>query len=135
MRYTSCFIVLISLGMAPFEDSYCQEVYVVSSQPRFVTTNQRQCDLEAVRVDNSESSALIGGIAGGVIGNQLGKGSSRDTATAVGVVTGAMVGNRLGQDQATYETREVCRTVPVTIQKGEVVTFSYRGRVFSHIFD
>lgn len=73
MRYTSFFIVLISLGMAPFEHSYCQEVYVVSSQPRFVTTNQRQCDLETVRVDNRESSALIGGIAGGMIGNQLAK--------------------------------------------------------------
>jgi uncharacterized protein YcfJ len=135
MKKVSILIALISLSVSPFEDSYSQEVYVVSSQPRFVTTNQRQCNLETIRVDNGQSGALIGGIAGGVIGNQLGKGSSRDTATAVGVVTGAMVGNRVGQDQIAYETREVCRTIPVTIERGEIVTFSYRGRVFTHIFE
>jgi hypothetical protein len=29
----------------------------------------------------------------------------------------------------------VCDSVPVTVQRGETVTFRYRGRMFSQTFD
>lgn len=112
---------------------YAQDVYVISVQPKLVTVQQRQCRLEQVRVDNSGTGAVIGGIAGGVIGNQV-KGSGKEAATAVGAITGAIVGSRIGQDQVSYETREVCEYVPTTVQQGETVTFSYRGRQFTHTF-
>lgn len=114
-------------------DVYAQDVYVISVQPKLVTIQQRQCRVEQVRVDNSGAGAVIGGIAGGVIGNQV-KGSGKEAATAVGAITGAMVGSRIGQDQVTYENREVCEYVPTTVQQGETVTFSYRGRQFTHTF-
>lgn len=124
-------LILSAYSHSP--NAQAQDVYVISVQPKLVTIQQRQCRIEQVRIDNSGTGAVIGGIAGGVIGNQV-KGSGRDAATAVGAITGAMVGSRIGQDQVSYENREVCEFVPTTVQQGETVTFSYRGRTFTHTF-
>lgn len=129
------FVFIFFFSYMKSERAFAQDVQVLSIQPRFVSVVQRQCRIEQVRVDNSNPGTVIGGIAGGVIGNQMGKGSGRDAATAVGVITGAMVGNRIGQDQATHENREICENVQVSRQQGEIVTFSYRGRVFIQAFD
>jgi uncharacterized protein YcfJ len=112
-----------------------QDVYVMSTQPRFTTVYQQQCQLVSVREDNSGVGTVIGLIAGGIIGNQVGGGSGRDIATVIGAGVGASVGNRIGQDQATTGQRQVCQNVPITVQSGETVTFSYKGRVFTHIFN
>jgi uncharacterized protein YcfJ len=114
--------------------SYAQDVYVVSSQPRFVTTNQQQCRTVAVYEDNSGVGTVIGAIAGGVIGHQIGGGFGRDVATVLGTGIGASVGQRIGQDQRQVVNKQVCDLVPVTIQQGEVVTFNYKGRVFTQVF-
>jgi uncharacterized protein YcfJ len=112
-----------------------QDVQVVSVQPRWVTTQQQQCQQVQVRQDNSTIGTVIGGVAGGILGNQVGGGRGRDLATAAGAVTGAVVGNRIGQDQGSYTTRQECTMVPVTMQKGEIVTFNYKGRVFTQAFE
>lgn len=112
-----------------------QDVYVMSVQPRFSTVYQQQCQVVSVREDNSGVGTVIGLIAGGIIGNQVGGGSGRDIATVIGAGVGASVGNRIGQDQATNSQRQVCQNVPITVQSGETVTFSYKGRVFTHIFN
>jgi len=111
-----------------------QDVYVVSVQPRFTTVYQQQCQTVSVREDNSGVGTVIGLIAGGIIGNQVGGGSGRDIATVIGAGVGASVGNRIGQDQISGGQRQVCQNVPMTVQSGETVTFNYRGRVFTHIF-
>lgn len=41
--------------------------------------------------------ALIGGVAGAVLGNQVGGGSGRDAATVLGGVAGAAVGSQVGR--------------------------------------
>ena len=40
---------------------------------------------------------LAGAAAGGLIGNQFGKGSGKDVATVAGVLTGGVVGNQVGE--------------------------------------
>jgi hypothetical protein len=40
---------------------------------------------------------LAGAAAGGLIGNQFGKGSGKDVATIAGVVTGGVIGNQVGE--------------------------------------
>lgn len=40
---------------------------------------------------------LAGAAAGGVIGNQFGKGSGKDAATVAGVLGGAVIGNQVGE--------------------------------------
>jgi uncharacterized protein YcfJ len=112
-----------------------QDVHVISVQPRFSTVYQQQCQTVSVREDNSGVGTLIGAVAGGIIGNQVGGGSGRDIATVIGAGVGASVGNRIGQDQVSNAQRQVCQNVPIIVQSGETVTFSYKGRVFTHIFN
>lgn len=45
----------------------------------------------------SEGGSLIGAVAGGILGNQVGKGSGRVVATAVGAVIGGIVGSEIGR--------------------------------------
>lgn len=108
---------------------------VVDIQPRYRTIQQQKCHSEVVRSDNGTLGTVIGGVAGGIIGNQVGNGTGRDVATVIGALVGAGVGNRIGEDQHTYQTRNVCNIVPVTVRQGETVTFEYRGRRFSIAFD
>jgi uncharacterized protein YcfJ len=111
-----------------------QEVYVVSTQPRYVTVQKQQCNAVNVTENNSNIGTVLGAVAGGVIGHQIGGGFGRDVATVLGTGIGATVGQRIGQDQQQTVTKQVCDMVPVTVQQGETVTFNYRGRVFTQVF-
>jgi uncharacterized protein YcfJ len=128
-RFLAVFLFVPGLALAQ------QFAEVVSVQPRMVTIQQQQCQEVVVRSDNSGVGTVIGGVTGGIVGNQVGKGSGRDAATIAGAVIGGMVGNRIGQDQAEYSTRQQCILTPVTVQRGEIVTFRYRDRIFSHTFE
>jgi outer membrane lipoprotein SlyB len=46
--------------------------------------------------DHSMAGTIIGGIAGGVLGNQVGGGKGRTLATVAGAVGGGYAGNRIG---------------------------------------
>jgi uncharacterized protein YcfJ len=127
--------IIVALAFLPMAAFAQPSAEVVRVEPRMVTTQQQQCQEVVVRSDNSGVGTVIGGVAGGIVGNQVGSGSGRDAATIAGVVIGGMVGNRIGQDQSNYSTRLQCVTVPVTIQQGEIVTFRYRGRIFSQTFE
>jgi len=52
-----------------------------------------------VKADNSALLPIITGIGGGIIGNQFGKGSGKNAATAFGAVAGILFGQRLNQTQ------------------------------------
>lgn len=114
---------------------------VISIQPRMVTIQQQQCQQAVVQQPQqqqggSTAGMLIGGVAGGILGHQIGGGTGRTVATAAGAVGGAMVGNHLGsQGTAQAQPQTVCSYVPVTVQQGEIVTFSFRGRQFQQVFD
>lgn len=110
------------------------EVTIISVQPRYVTTHQQQCETVQVYRDNSNMGMLLGGVAGGLLGNAFGSGSGNTAATIAGAVIGGGVGNSVGSDQGKLENKQVCRSVPVTIQQGETVTFSYKGRTFTQTF-
>jgi uncharacterized protein YcfJ len=126
------FLAIAALIAAP---AFAQDVYVVSIQPKFVTIQQQHCQQVQIRSDNSDVGTVIGGVAGGIIGNQVGKGSGNTAATVAGAVVGGMVGNRIGQDQAEYTTRYQCTLTPVQVQRGEIVTFNYKGRTFTQVFE
>jgi uncharacterized protein YcfJ len=126
---------ILSIAAFVAAPAFAQDVYIVSVQPKIVTVQQQQCQQVQVRTDNSGVGTVIGGVAGGIIGNQVGKGSGNTAATVAGAVVGGMVGNRIGQDQAEYQTRTQCSYVPVQVQRGEIVTFNYRGRIFTQTFE
>lgn len=108
---------------------------VVRSEPRYVTTHHQECHDVWVTTNNSGSGAVVGAIAGGILGNQVGEGRGRDAATVLGAIVGANVGERMGQDQHNLTSRRECRMVPVTVQRGRIVTFEYQGQMFSITLD
>lgn len=73
-----------------------------------------------VQVANASGIGLVGGaVAGGVLGNQVGKGSGRKWATVIGAVGGGMVGNEI-------EKRNNVSNVPgvemqVRVDTGEMI--------------
>ncbi len=47
---------------------------------------------------NSDVGTVVGGIAGGIIGNNVVHGSGKTAATIGGAVVGSLVGNQVGRD-------------------------------------
>ena len=59
-------------------------------------------EVQQVYTDGSSGNggtlgAIIGAVAGGVLGNQVGKGDGRKAATVAGAVAGGVVGNQVGK--------------------------------------
>lgn len=62
----------------------------------------RIVSLEPVEIEGNESKVgtVVGAIAGGLAGRQIGSGSGRDVATVVGAVAGGYAGSRVGDNVA-----------------------------------
>lgn len=117
----------------------------VEPQYESVSVPREECSThwvnEARRTGGAHNygGAVIGGVAGALLGNQVGKGHGREAATAVGAVVGAFAGDRIanGDRREHYEEvpREVttCRTVSdvQTRIAGYRVKYEYRGQHFT----
>lgn len=148
-------IFAAGLLVAGAAQAYDDVARVVNVQPKYITTHSRQCYLEQVPVTRTapqggvfdgtgaalkgDGDALAGAIIGGVIGNQIGNGDGRKAATIAGVIIGSNMANGTAKAQGgtvtEYVNREVCRNVPQQVQRGEIVTFLYKGRQFTVTFD
>jgi outer membrane lipoprotein SlyB len=70
-----------------------------------VPVRAEEGQIEAVEIHRAPDSkpvnggTLIGGIAGGVIGHQIGSGRGNTTATIAGAIGGAVVGNEIEKKQ------------------------------------
>ncbi len=115
------------------------ESYPITETVR-VSSPQRECWEEITRYENHNNgttAALIGAVAGGVVGNRFGEGKGKDAMT----VAGALLGASIGHDTA-YRGGE---TYPVSRQRCQVrherhqeerivgynVTYRYQGREYS----
>ena len=88
----------------------------LATQYRIVDQPRQECWNEQVATQvrgNDYGAALIGGVAGGLLGSTVGGGNGRNAATAIGAVTGALTGDRLygGQGGVGYQNVQRCRTV------------------------
>lgn len=128
--------ILFSVILSTFTFGvFAQDVaQVISHQPRYITVQQQQCGVQEVVRDNRGQDGTIGALAGAAIGSTVG-GNNRDRLAGgvVGALIGGAIGNNIGQESARVEQRQVCRFVPITVQQGEIVTFSYQGRTFTQI--
>jgi len=128
-------LMLLLVGSAAIAQYHSVEI--VRIEPRMVTVYQQQCREVAVHTaptQGNSAGGVLGALAGAALGNQVGGGSGRDIATAAGAVIGYQIGRSESQPGGvTYRT--VCESVPVTTQRGETVTFRYRGRLFSQTFE
>ena len=118
------------------------------SVPRNECTNQWVTEPQPVASSRNYGGLAIGGIAGAVLGNQVGRGRGRDTATALGAVVGALAGEHLAnqnnwgggyQQAATQQPQQrqvqSCRTVNDVQSRltGYQVEYEYRGQVYSTV--
>ena len=113
-----------------------QEVYVVAVQPRYVTVQQRQCQMREYIREGSSGSGTIGAVAGGLLGSTIGSTTGDHIAgTVIGALIGGAIGSEVSREPGRIEQREVCSYVPMQVQQGEIVTFNYRGRIFTQTFN
>ncbi|GAC1416410.1 MAG: hypothetical protein NVSMB6_18780 [Burkholderiaceae bacterium] len=85
-----------------------------ATQYQVVERPRQECWNEQVAIQSGGGdygAAVIGGLAGGLLGNTVGGGNGRNAATAVGAVTGALVGDRGWGGQSSYRNVQRCRTV------------------------
>lgn len=142
-------------GMAAAQaDTFFDNARVRSVEPQYeqVTIPRQACSVQWVNEARPVSGGyyqgngtnvagtLIGGVAGGILGHQVGGGSGRDAATAVGAVVGALAGNHIANQnvrpvQYVNEQRQVqqCHTVNEVQQRitGYRVAYDYRGQTYS----
>lgn len=55
------------------------------------------CSTQDGGITKSESGTVLGAVAGGLVGNQIGKGRGNVLATVAGAVVGGMVGSEIGR--------------------------------------
>jgi len=112
--------------------TYGQEVVeFVSSEPNMVYEIVDVCTTRQV-VKNRNDINIIGAIAGGIIGNQVGGGNGKTAATALG----AVLGSRVATDVSPRIVEEVnCFPETRQIQRGEKVTFRYKGKLITQVID
>jgi uncharacterized protein YcfJ len=104
--------------------------------PRQICTDQTVVERRKPEDKNRVAGTVIGAIAGGVIGHQIGGGRGRTVATVGGAVAGGAIGRKVQgdhQDQDTV-TRVVKHCRPVTkAEEGAVlydVVYAYQGQNF-----
>ncbi|TFY98834.1 glycine zipper 2TM domain-containing protein [Ramlibacter rhizophilus] len=137
---------------APAVAVFSEQARVRSVQPQYelVQVPREECSVQLVTEQvappapasggigaNGYGGLIVGGVAGALLGNQIGKGHGREAATAAGAVAGALVGDRLAGSGATPAVvaqpmqREVrsCRTVYDQQQRltGYRVVYDWRG--------
>lgn len=80
-----------------------------------------RCNREAV-------GAVIGGIAGGAIGSQVGKGDNRQVAIVLGTIAGAVIGAQIGRDMDDTDRACVGHALELADDKRRVTWKSADGK-------
>lgn len=65
------------------------------------------------------TGTVVGAVAGGVIGNQIGKGSGQVVATALGAVVGGIVGNEIGRSLDEQDRRRAMEAEYRALEYGQ----------------
>lgn len=112
----------------------------VTSVRAVVGPSEQRCWIERKNVvqdrgDVNIPAVIIGAVAGGILGHQVGSGRGNDIATAGGAVAGAAVGASLGRDSNGHEmyVQDVqrCANVPSHARPDYWdVTYDFRGREY-----
>jgi uncharacterized protein YcfJ len=139
--------LLATAGVAIHAETYIDNARVRSVDPQYesVAVPREECSShwvsETRRIDDGRQygGAVVGGVAGALLGNQIGKGHGREAATAVGAVVGAVTGDRIANNDRRELYEEVprqvtsCRTVNDMQNRitGFRVNYEYRGQHYT----
>lgn len=142
-------VCLLASGVAGVQaETFFDNARVRSAEPQYenISVPREECTSQWVNETRpvgggapNYGGAIVGGVAGAVLGNQVGKGHGREAATALGAVVGAFAGDRVAsqgrQEQYQVVPREVrnCRTVNEVQSRiaGYRVSYDYRGQHYT----
>ncbi len=144
-----CLTTLLAAGAQAQTFNDTARVRNVNPQYENVSVPRNECTSQwvteqPVAASRNYGGLALGGLAGAVLGNQVGRGHGREAATAVGAVVGALAGEHFanqngwgGYEQAAPQQRQVqnCHTVNdvQTRLTGYQVEYEYRGQVYSTV--
>lgn len=130
-------LIAIAMGLGAVSAVIAQEkARVLSSTPVVKQYNvpQQVCGASQVIVAEPKTGAgaLLGTVAGGLLGNSVGSGGGRAASTALGMVGGAIIGNNLESQQLDTQNLTTCSTQN-TVQNITVyqVVYEYAGKQYS----
>ena len=126
---------LVSSGPEYAEVLAVQPVNETIKTPREVCNDVAVTRQRPVKDQHQIAGTVIGAVAGGLLGNQVGGGTGKKIATVAGAVGGGYAGNKVqehmqaGDTYTTTETR--CKTVTDTSEKlvGYDVKYQIDGKV------
>ncbi|HZY19096.1 MAG TPA: glycine zipper 2TM domain-containing protein [Ramlibacter sp.] len=131
-------VVLSLIGLAAVGAAQAQEVgRVLSSTPMIqqVAVPRQVCSSQPVAVQepNSGAGGVMGAIAGGAVGSQIGGGSGRGVATVLGVLGGAVLGNRIEGSGTSVQNYQSCTTQTYYENRatGYNVVYEYAGKQYT----
>jgi uncharacterized protein YcfJ len=141
--------LVICAAQAETYSDYAKVRSVVPQYDRLLTP-QRECVTERIRETRrvegggrDMGAVVIGGIAGALIGNQVGGGHGREAATAAGAVIGALSGERIARRDVADHYEEVprdvlrCRQIESWQSRlmGYQVTYEYQGQRYTRLMN
>lgn len=133
MKTLTSTLLLVTAGWAQ-----AQEVGQVISRTAVyqqVTVPRQTCSQAQVIVQNPSSGAgaLMGAIAGGAVGSQIGGGSGQALATMVGFIGGAVMGDKIENPGSQLQNQTTCSTQNVYENRlvGYNVVYEYAGKQYS----
>jgi uncharacterized protein YcfJ len=147
-------LVAASVSLPAFaghEDSYEDRGRVTAVTPQYerVNTPRQECRTEYVRESyyeaprRSNTGAIIGGVAGGLVGSRFGGGNGRIATAAIGAGLGAVIGDRYDNNGYDSRGRERVETRPVEscvtvdnwhqVPAGYLVNYEYNGRQYATV--
>ena len=132
-------LAVLTFTAAAATGAFAQEQgRMLSSTPitQQVAVPQQVCNDQQVAVAPrpSGAGAVVGAIAGGLLGNAIGGGGGRAAATGAGLIGGAMLGNQVeATGPAQYQTVRQCSTQTFYQNRtvGYNVTYEYNGRSYT----
>ena len=139
LKLSATAVATTALIAASAAASAAEYANVVSATPvtASVSVPVQSCyDVErVVQPQPSGAGALIGAIAGGVLGNQFGHGVGRAAATGLGVVAGSSIGNQVeaNNNPPVAVAGRDCRTVSQVQRRvvGYDVVYDYNGQRYT----
>jgi uncharacterized protein YcfJ len=133
----------VTYGTRDERDSSWRDTHarVIDSQPVYAQggTHEECWNDDTRRYEHRgiNAGSVLGAIAGGVVGHQVGSGRGNDVATAAGAIGGGIAGNRIERNREDRAANgERCRTVSDSGAGSDQVVaydvrYEYRGREFT----
>ena len=146
MKRLALVSLLATAAVAAHAQTYLDNARVTSVDPQYesVRVPREECSnrwiSEPRRSGGREyGGAVLGGLAGALIGNQVGRGHGQEAATALGAVVGAFTGDNFANRDRWQQPEPVQREVTTCRDVEDVqtrivsyqVTYEYRGQQFT----